>query len=119
MRHEGRACGTRMNSVVGPVLRRGIFRSFIKHPLKWNERSVERIRDSPGCSSVLIELGKPLVVDCAATQDERFANNQPGPRQSFASALQQSAIIPFIYFDRAMVFAIECMPEIIHTDQNA
>ena len=69
--------------------------------------------------TILVELGKPVFVDGSALQDERLANHQLYLGEGFRGPLEQGVEIILIGLDRAVVPAVEAMPDVVDPDENA
>src|SRR6266446_4711601 len=108
-----------MNTVLGPMVRWGIFDRLIKHGLKGDERGAPITGDSSRGGAIGIKLGEPFVTDGAAAQHERLADDEFHFWEGFAGALEQGAIVALVDFHCSIVFAIEFMPDVIYSDKNA
>src|SRR5882672_3288241 len=108
-----------MNTVLGPMVRWGIFDRLIKHGLERNERGAPIMGDSSRGGPIGIKLGKPFVTDGAAAEHEWLADDEFHFRERFAGTFEQGAIIAFVDLHRSIVFAIEFMPEVVYSDENA
>lgn len=108
-----------MHSVSSPEFRGGTAGGFIKHGLERYEGEVEFFGELSGDFPHVIKFREPVVFDGSTFEDERFADYDLGVGKFFFGALEELAVAVLVLFNRAIVAAIEFVPDVVDSDQDA
>ena len=106
MSHEGGSVWTRMHPVACPMVWRSVLDGFVEHRLKGHEHGLMDLGHFFCRCPVLVELGKPFVVDRSAFEDKGFANDQLGFGQGAFRSYKKGVEIVLVGLDRSVVPAI-------------
>src|SRR5438067_1403327 len=106
-----------MDAIGGPQRRRRDLRGHIEHTLKWDEHGASLISHPLRRGAITVERRKPFIVHMTCPQPKRLADDKFHLWQCRLRALDECLIIDLVFFERAVVFAVERMPKIVHTNK--
>ena len=119
VRHEGGTGWTWVDAVFCPMLRSGVLSGRFEYGMKRNKAGVERFGNPFSRGTILVELREPLVINRAAPENERFADDEFNFGKNLFRAFQKRAVIAIINFDGAFVIAVERVPYVVDPNQDA
>src|SRR5690606_30615529 len=118
-RHERVAGHAGVHAVARPVARSRLLDGLVEHRLELDERRLRLFGDALRGLAALIELGEPLVVHRARAEDEGLADDDPRLRERFLRAFEEIGEALLVALDRAVVAAVQLVPDVVHADEDA